>query len=541
MASQYRISGARVGNQRTNIADILCIGCQKGSTSWLHSVLNRHPDTWAFPHSSPITSTNKEAHFWDRNHDRGVEWYRDLMTPPDPGLKTLDFTPEYAFMREKDIDECKRLSPAARVIYILRDPLARAVSAFRMHMLWRFGAGATVRLDLKLLSEMLPQLKLDAHGFYVRNAEAWKRRYPDMLVVNYEALHADRESAVAALMAHAGLDAEKLVGEHRQAFERILSGKVWESERFEVDRDALHFLHGYTARTRTAARKAFGFEFAEGQQMLDAAEVPASSCVAQLRDELSTTQKIVESQQTTLRVLRKEVQSQKQLVRWSLEHSTADLMRDVADTLSNLQISMAETLERVHDERLSLSRFGDGEILLATTPEHNIGFQQSTPQLRKDLVAALNPDWLTSGRVMVTLPPPFVGNLHWLGVWIKVWRDLSNLLHHGKQYGNTLVSRPSFFQEEGEAGVAQWRRLWEGRPILIVTGKARASTSCHPCLLPPAPSSLCIPPRSMLILKSTMSMRKRLNARGVTHWSFFPSVQRRLFSPIASHQKGYRR
>lgn len=158
-------------------------------------------------------------------------------------------------------------------------------------------------------------------------------------------------------------------------------------------------------------------------------------------------------------------------MRLSLEHSTADLMRDVADTLSNLQISMAETLERVHDERLSLSRFGDGEILLATTPEHNIGFQQSTPQLRKDLVAALNPDWLASGRVMVTLPPPFVGSLHWLGVWIKVWRDLSNLLHHDKQYGNTLVSRPSFFQEEGEAGVAQWRRLWAGRPILIVTGK----------------------------------------------------------------------
>src|SRR6056297_1799218 len=114
--------------ERENITDILCIGCQKGSTSWLHSVLNSHTGTYAFPNSEPVTSTSKEAHFWDWNHDRGVDWYRSLMTPDDPAKLALDFTPEYATLTNDQIAECKALNPTARVIYILRDPLARAVS-----------------------------------------------------------------------------------------------------------------------------------------------------------------------------------------------------------------------------------------------------------------------------------------------------------------------------------------------------------------------------------------------------------------------------
>ena len=257
-------------SERTNITDILCIGCQKGSTSWLHSVLNRHPDTHAFPNSRPVTSTNKEAHFWDWNHDRGVDWYRELMTPKELHKKSMDFTPEYAFLPDRHIAECKRLNPQARVIYILRDPLARAVSALRMHMLWRFGKDhdQPLRLD-DLFFELVKKARLDQHGAFARNHAAWKRHYDDILLLNYEDFHNDRRESVARVFAHVGLDPARMSDDDRAKFDDIMGKRVWQSERFPIERDALMFLHGYTWRTRVAVERAFGMRFAEGPELLD--------------------------------------------------------------------------------------------------------------------------------------------------------------------------------------------------------------------------------------------------------------------------------
>lgn len=458
---------------RENITDILCIGSQKASTSWLHSVLNRHPDTYAFPDLDPITSTCKEAHFWDRNHDRGEEWYRSLMMPPEPAMKTMDFTPEYAFLPEHLIAECKRLNPTAKVIYILRDPLARAVSAFRMHMLWRFGADLGKRLDLvRMLPEFLPHVQLDRHGLYVRNAEAWRRHYPDILLLNYEDLHADRAASMSRIMAHVGLDPARLTGESRQRFDAEMAGKVWESQRFPVDRDVLLFLEGHISRTRAAVRNTYGIEFTEGQKMIDDATTPeALTVLTQIHDEMVRNREVTEAQQATLQSLRDEVRGEKHLIRLTLNQSVKEMEQDIAETLERVQISMAQTLGRIHDERLSLARFGDGELMQVTISDYNIGFQRNTPELQQDLIKALDPDWLAPGRVMVTLPPPFTGNLHWLGVWIKIWAKTRALIHDDKIYGDTLISRPKFFQSEGDAGIAQWRRLWSGRPVLVVTGQ----------------------------------------------------------------------
>lgn len=257
---------------RENIADILCIGCQKGSTSWLHSALALHPDTHSFPDSEPITSTDKEAHFWDWNHHRGVEWYRQLMAPPEPHLKTLDFTPEYAFLRDEQIAECKALNPGARILYILRDPMVRAVSALRMHMLWRLGADYQGGLELDAtFFTLLAEARLDEHGDFTRNHAAWARHYDDILVLDYEEFHADRAGNLARIMVHCGLPPERISGTAREKLDALLARRVWESPGFPVSRAVMQFLHGYTWRARVAAKEAFGIEFTEGERMLAAA------------------------------------------------------------------------------------------------------------------------------------------------------------------------------------------------------------------------------------------------------------------------------
>jgi len=251
---------------RENIADILCIGCQKGSTSWLHSVLNAHPRTHSFPDSEPVTSTVKEAHFWDWNHQRGVDWYRALMMPDDPAKLAMDFTPEYAFLNDHQIDECKALNPGARVIYILRDPLARAVSALRMHMLWHFGKdhAEPLRLD-ETFHAFARDARLSLHGDYLRNLRAWKRRYPDLIVLNYEDFHTDRDGSVRRIYAALGLD---ISGADQERLTRLMGSRVWASEKFPMDRSVLMFLQGLTWRFRQDAAQDLGMRFAEGERLL---------------------------------------------------------------------------------------------------------------------------------------------------------------------------------------------------------------------------------------------------------------------------------
>jgi len=254
---------------RENITDILCIGCQKGSTSWLHSVISTHSATWAFPNSNPITSTDKEAHFWDWNRKRGVDWYRQLMTPPDPALRTLDFTPEYAGLPDHDIAECKALNPTARVIYILRDPLARAVSAVRMQMLWHLGKDHTEPLHLDAVFDKVSQLpRLAMHGDYVRNVRAWRRHYPDLILLNYEDFHTDRAGSVTRILAELGLDYAGFDDAGRARLQRLMGGRVWASEPFAMDRSVLMTLHGLTWRYRQEAEEHLGMRFAEGERLL---------------------------------------------------------------------------------------------------------------------------------------------------------------------------------------------------------------------------------------------------------------------------------
>jgi hypothetical protein len=191
----------------------------------------------------------------------------------------------------------------------------------------------------------------------------------------------------------------------------------------------------------------------------------------QIRDEMIRNREAATAQSKLVEQLLAEARAEKRILRMILDSATAEMENDITATLSQVQRSMAQTLDAVHEGRLSLARFGDGEFLLMANADHSIRFQRNAPGLRSDLSNAMNPDWLAPGRVMVALPPPFRGNLHWLGVWIGTWKLVKSLLAPGAQYGNTLISRPAFFLQEGAAGIAQWRRLWEGREVLVVTGR----------------------------------------------------------------------
>ncbi|NBC35637.1 sulfotransferase [Novosphingobium sp. FSY-8] len=102
-------------------------GAQKGGTSTLHAYLAAHPQM-----SPPA---QKELHVFD---DEGINWdapdYAALhgaFAAGDAGRIRYDATPIYGFW-PGSLARIQRYNPYARLIWILRDPVERAWSHWRM-------------------------------------------------------------------------------------------------------------------------------------------------------------------------------------------------------------------------------------------------------------------------------------------------------------------------------------------------------------------------------------------------------------------------
>jgi len=260
---------------RRNTADIIGIGQQRAMTSWLHQILAAHPESWAFPDCSPLTSTNKEAQFWTRNRHRGPDWYRALMTPPDRRERlSLDITPDYARLDPDQIAECKALSPTARVILILRDPLARAVSALRIHTMWDHddapAEAVTLALDAATQARMA-RARLWVMAEAAQQLRRWRAAYPDLMVLNHEDLAADPEAGALAILSACGLDPAAMSPAARAELSRRARNRVWVARRYRLGPDLIHFLHGATWQARREIEAETGFRFKEFEGILQTA------------------------------------------------------------------------------------------------------------------------------------------------------------------------------------------------------------------------------------------------------------------------------
>jgi len=132
--------------------DFLCVGAQKGGTSWLFHQLTLHPDFWMPP--------VKEVHYFDsmskvkRNNpprckDERDQWflarlvelsalpyidldsYSELFAAKNT-LLSGDITPAYSMLNDELIETIVGYFPNLKVIFLARDPVDRAWSQLSM-------------------------------------------------------------------------------------------------------------------------------------------------------------------------------------------------------------------------------------------------------------------------------------------------------------------------------------------------------------------------------------------------------------------------
>lgn len=103
------------------LPNFLIVGAMRSGTTSLARYLGAHPDVFVAP--------EKEVHFFDRNFERGLDWYRQRFAGADQVPAVGEATQTYMY-EEQAVSRLRSTLPRARLIAILRDPVDRAYSHY---------------------------------------------------------------------------------------------------------------------------------------------------------------------------------------------------------------------------------------------------------------------------------------------------------------------------------------------------------------------------------------------------------------------------
>lgn len=181
-----------------SLPTFLVIGAQKAATTTLYELLRRHPDIYLPPDVKETSFLLDEV-----NWHKGVAWYESLFEPGAGHRHRGECSPAYTiFPRFRHCPErAASLMPDARLVYLIRHPVERMVSAWVQLV----GAGFEHRpLDVAL--------RYDA-GYaqtssYALQLDRWLARYDrdQLLVVRSDDLAAEPGPTLDLVLAHLGLD-----------------------------------------------------------------------------------------------------------------------------------------------------------------------------------------------------------------------------------------------------------------------------------------------------------------------------------------------
>ena len=233
--------------------DFICIGMQKAGTDWLYDQLQFHPDLWMPPMKEiryldrDITTAGRAGKIlehWRNDSERhrkrqskrrasddrdlafleqvvsyrgdpmDLERYASLFRYKGP-LKSGDVTPGYSGLREEVIARVAQRFPDVRVVFLLRDPVARSWSQISMaHRNDRFDI--SLLDDLQAFREFLKTSdNLERVGYPTRIAGRWKRNAPAEMFryFFFDDLVADAAGVRREILTWIGIDPDKSSGE----------------------------------------------------------------------------------------------------------------------------------------------------------------------------------------------------------------------------------------------------------------------------------------------------------------------------------------
>ncbi len=174
-------------------------GTQKAATTWLYECVNEHP--------AAHVSTIKEVHFFcdparcDKSRRaQGLEWYLGQFESEPQCTTRGEFSIDYMFYPEI-AGKLHELNPDMKIIFILRDPMDRAYSAYWMHR--------RNHLDYPPFSNFIGRDDdLVARGLYYDQIQNFRKFFSDdqMLILIYEDIAKDPYAFTSRVFEFLGID-----------------------------------------------------------------------------------------------------------------------------------------------------------------------------------------------------------------------------------------------------------------------------------------------------------------------------------------------
>ena len=182
----------------------LGIGVPKGATTWLHQVLDSHPDVWV--------PRLREVHYLSRDHHfaRGMDWYLSLFPGADSQGEYAsrgEISPTYLYCDPERIQFVREHIPSVgKLILIVRNPIERAWSHY-----WFFKRVGALS-DGQEFDDFLKDRKISIErGLYAKYLNNWLQHFQDeqVLVLVFEEIFADKAKAIAQISTFLNIDPDK--------------------------------------------------------------------------------------------------------------------------------------------------------------------------------------------------------------------------------------------------------------------------------------------------------------------------------------------
>ncbi|XP_077474284.1 heparan sulfate glucosamine 3-O-sulfotransferase 4-like [Stigmatopora argus] len=177
----------------------IIIGVKKGGTRALLEALRVHPD---------VRAVGNEPHFFDRNYERGLDWYRELMPSTLEGQITMEKTPSY-FVTNQAPKRIHTMARDIKLIIVVRNPVTRAISDYTQTLSKKpeiptFEVLAFKNRTLGLIDASWSALRI---GIYALHLESWMQYFPlsQMHFVSGERLIVDPAGEMAKVQDFLGL------------------------------------------------------------------------------------------------------------------------------------------------------------------------------------------------------------------------------------------------------------------------------------------------------------------------------------------------